>query len=305
MILDESSQVDSSSGGSLVLIKPQDVVAGDTNRIGSNLCSAQTVETNSGVCETEGKTLPATMIEQNKSNRFVLPAANDGTDDKDVDEPSQMFQETLYPLLGVVLANSNSSVTISQQKAENKDNLPIGHQSLSQEDSMNQDEKDVHSIDQHKHLQLAHDVPPVDTDTQTINQDNDPVDQDKESINQEQQSLDQDHEDNDNPFSHLLLFSDNDNTDDKPLRASKKKQWHKAKPKPPVGGRGKKTERVTPDSFVAVRFSSPELKHKLEVVQQHMTEMDKKLKPALIPLVKLHITLMTLRLSNDTSLIEK
>ena len=283
------------------MIKPQDVVTGDTNRIGSNLCSAQTVETNSGICETEGKIPPVTVIKQNKSDHFVLPVAADGTDDKDVDndEPSHVFQETFYPLLGVVVANGNSSVTTGQQKAENRDNLPVGDQ---QEDSVNQDEReDGHPIDQHKHL-VARDLPPVDTDMQSINHDEESVDQDKESVNQEQW---QDSENSDNPFSHLVLFSDNDDSDGKPLKASKKKQRCKTKSKPLGGGGSKKTERIIPDSFIAVRFSSPELRHKLEVVQQHMTEMDKKLKPTLIPLVKLHVTLMTLRLNNDGTLIEK
>lgn len=293
LTVQEPSQVDSLSGGSLVVIKPQDVVTEDTNPIGSSLCSVQTVETNSGTCETEGKTPPATVIKQNKSNRFVLPADDDGTGD--IDGPSHVFQETFYPLLGVIAANGNNSVMISQ-KAENKDDFPVGHQSLPQEESVDQDEhENVHFTDQHKHL-LACDVPPVDTDIQSINQE-------EESVDREQQSLDQDSEDNDNPFSHLLLFSDDD-TDSKPLKASKKKQWRKAKSKPPNDGR-RKTERITPDSFIAVRFSSPELRHKLGVVQQHMIEIDKKLKPTLIPLVKLHVTLMTLRLNNNTSLIEK
>ena len=274
------------------MIKPQDVVTDDTNPIGSNLCSVQTAETNSGACETEGKTPPATVIKQKKSNCIVLPADdNDGTDDR----PSHVFQETLYPLLGVVAGNGNNSVMTSQQQVENKDNFPVGYQSLPQEDSMDHDEhKDVHSTDQHKHL-LACDVL-VDTDVQSINQE-------EEFVDQEQQFLNQDSEDNDNPFSHLLLFSD-DNTDSKPLKASKKKRRHKAISKLPSDGR-RKTERITPDSFIAVRFSSPELRHKLEIVQRHMTEIDKKLEPTLIPLVKLHVTLMTLRLNNDTSLIEK
>ena len=268
------------------MIRPQDVVTDDTNPIGSNLCSVQTVETNSGTCETEGKTPPATVIKQNKSNRFVLPADDDGTDD--IDGASHVFQEK---------TNGNNSVMMSQQQTENKDNFPVDHQSLPREDSVDQHEhEDVHSTDQHKHL-LACDMLLVDTDVQSLNQE-------EMSVDQEQQSSDQDSEDNDNPFGHLLLFSD-DNTDSKPLKASKKKQRCKARSKPPSDGKTTSTGRIIPDSFIAVRFSSPELRHKLEVVQQHMTELDKKLKPTLIPLVKLHVTLMTLQLNNDTNLIEK
>lgn len=113
---------------------------------------------------------------------------------------------------------------------------------------------------------------------------------------------DQDSKNDDNPFSNLLLFSD-DNSDTVPVKTFKKQR--KAKSKPPSGSRRKKTERVIPDSFIAVRFSSPELRQKLGSVQRHMVEIDNNIKPTLIPLVKLHITLMTLRLNNDANLIDK
>ena len=102
-------------------------------------------------------------------------------------------------------------------------------------------------------------------------------------------------EDTSNPFSNLLLFSDSENDNPVTSKAAKRKERKiKSKQKP------KKPERRIPDSFVAVRFSSPEIKAKLQLAQQSMVESDKKLKPTLISLVKLHITLLTLQLSNET-----
>lgn len=286
MDIQESSQVDSSTGGSLNLIKPQDVITDGSNPIDSNLSSVQTMETNSGVCETEGKT-PSEVLFEQENRSLVLSDAKD----INIDET---LQETSIPLSDISLANSNSVVA-------KKDRLPVD-QSIPQGDSVGQDElcmgQDIHSIDQQRHS-TDQDVQPMDVDMQSVNQDKESSDQGC----QENQLLDQDSED-DNPFSHLLLLSDSDNNDNIPLKTSKKK-CRKAKPSSGGGGSRRKAERITPDSFVAVQFSSPELRHKLELVQQHMVKMDKKLKPTMIPLVKLHVTLMTLQLNNDESLIEK
>lgn len=303
MILQESSQVDFSSGGSLVLIKPQDVVTDDCNHIDSSPSSAQTVETNAGMCETEEKTPPVELFKQgDKMNHSTLPAAG-GSSIKGSDHSNAVIdersQETALPSSHPSLANN--SVTVDQQEtARDKAESPVD-QCLTQEDLVNQDEQpmdhDVHSTHQYEHSTNP-DVQTVDTDIQSINQD-------KESIDQ-RRSSDQDVEDDDdNPFSQLLLFSESENDDAVPLKTTKKKKQRKARSKLPAGGKRKKTERKIPDSFVAVRFSSPELRHKLELVQQHMVEIDKKVKPTLIPLVKLHITLMTLRLNNDPTLTEK
>ena len=299
MILQESSQVGSSSGGSLVLIRPQDVVTEDCNRIDSSLSSVQTMETDSGLCETEGKTPPAELFKQDdKSNRPVSPVTNIPTIEEDhIDEQSCIFQETV---IAPSLTNSNT-VTVGQQEVtKDKEELPVD-QYFPQGQPMNQDQQPMdehnHSMDQHV-CTAHHDTQSMDVDVQSINQDNESIDQKC----QEKHSLDQDSEGHDNPFSQLLLFSDSDDT--VPLKKSKKK-WRKTKSEPPARGRRKKTERKTPDSFVAVRFSSPELRQRLEVVQQHMVEMDKKLKPTLIPLVKLHTTVMTLQLNNDASLTAK
>jgi len=97
-----------------------------------------------------------------------------------------------------------------------------------------------------------------------------------------------------NPFNNLLLFSDSENDNPSTSKATKRKGCKiKSKQKP------KKPERKIPDSFIAVRFSSPEVKAKIQLAQQSMVESDKKLKPTLISLAKLHVTLLTLQLSNE------
>jgi len=106
-------------------------------------------------------------------------------------------------------------------------------------------------------------------------------------------------DDTSNPFSTLLLSSDSENDNPSTSKATKRKERKiKSKQKP------KKPERKIPDSFVAVRFSSPEIKAKIQLAQQSMVESDKKLNPTLISLVKLHVTLLTLQLS-DVTLIDK
>ena len=322
MMLQESNQVDSSSGGSLVLIRPQDVVTDDCNRIDSNLYSAQTVETNSSICETEGRTPPVGSFKQgNDSNGLVLPAAIESTversakHDVGIDEWSHVLQETALPLFDHSLANTDAAIVDQQQVTKDKEDSSLVEQCLSQGDSVDQGKQSVYE-EGHSKVSTDCDLLPMDIDMQSINQpvdqDKEVVDQDKEPIDQDEEtagqdcqeahSLDQNSEDDENPFSHLMLFSDNDSN---AVPQTSKKKRHKAKSKPHTGGKRKKTDRKIPDSFVAVRFSSPELRHKLGLVQQHMVEMDKKLQPTLIPLVKFHITLITLQLNNDASLTDK
>lgn len=281
------------------MIRPQDVVTEDCNRIDSSLSSVQTMETDSGLCETEGKTPPAELFKQDdKSNRLVSPVTNIPTIEEDhIDEQSSIFQETV---VAPSLTNSNTMTMGQQEVTKDKEELPVD-QYFPQGQPVNQDQQPMdennHSMDQHE-CSAHHDTQSMDVDVQLINQDKESIDQKC----QEKHSLDQDSKDHNNPFSQLLLFSDSD--DIVPLKKSKKK-WRKTKSEPPARSRRKKTERKTPDSFVAVRFSSPELRQRLEVVQQHMVEMDEKLRPTLIPLVKLHTTIMTLQLNNDTSLTAK
>ena len=292
------------------MAKPQDIVA---DSIDLSPSSVQTVETNFDTSETESSSSPLTVPIQNKSDCSAMLVVDDRTDDKvaDIDNQSHLFQEKFHPLIGVALGNIDDTVMMDQQEGQDNDDdvdndLPV-------EDAVDQDEQrsheNTHCSNQQKHS-LDHDVPPGDGDVHTINQDSKSLDQDKECFDQDEESLDQnnqDSEDDYNPFSHLQLFSD-DKSDGTPapLKTSKKRRRRKAKSKPTSGGDGrKKTEKIIPDSFVAVRFSSHDLQQKLEVVQQHMIAMDKKLKPTMIPLVKLHITLMTLQLNNDRSLIER
>ncbi|XP_065885903.1 A-kinase anchor protein 7-like [Dysidea avara] len=138
-------------------------------------------------------------------------------------------------------------------------------------------------------ISTSQDVTVDDNETMTVDEDNEIHDEDVHSSD----------EDTSNPFSNLLLFSDSENDNPVTSKAAKRKE-HKIKSKQ----KPKKPERRIPDSFVAVRFSSPEIKAKLQLAQQSMVESDKKLKPTLISLVKLHITLLTLQLSNET-LIDK
>ena len=320
MMLQESNQVDSSSGGSLVLIRPQDVVTDDCNRIDSNLYSAQTVDINSSICETEGRTPPVGSFKQgNEGNGSVLPAAIESAversakhDDVGIDEWSHVFQETTLPLFDHSLANTDAVIVDQQQVTKDKEDSSLVEQCLSVDQgkqSANEDSQSKVSIDCDllpMDIDMQSINQPVDQDKEVVDQDKEPIDQDEETAGQDCQeahSLGQNSEDDENPFSHLLLFSDNDN-DAVPQTTSKKKQ-RRAKSKPHTGDKRKKTDRKIPDSFVAVRFSSPELRHKLGLVQQHMVEMDKKLQPTLIPLVKLHITLITLQLNNDASLTDK
>jgi len=297
-ILQESSQVDSPSGGSLVVIKPRNVVTHDSNRIESTLFSAQTYKTNAGLRGMKEKTPPSMLIEQGS---YSAPSAdrccNERTHHYDFDSErySHLFQET-SPLSGASLANSSSSSV--QQGAKDEMSVDQALPQRSQDMSVGQDEqsmkKDTHSD--------GDDGPSVDCDVQSVDIDIQSTNQDKQSIDQDDQSVNQDGENN--PFSHLLLFSDDDNNDNGAIPSKTSKKKHR-KEKSSKNNRRKKTERRIPNSFIAVRFSSPELKQKLELVQQHMVEMDEKLGATLIPLVKLHVTLMTLQLNDDTSSIEK
>lgn len=257
----------------------------------SNLSSVQTLETDSGTHDTEAKLPPVKLVEQdNKPSDDE--STNERTDHSDVNidkssRSSHVFQQTSASII------NHNSMTMSQQEAANdQDKLSVDQSLPKVNQNDHSMDEDIQSTDQHEHS-VDHNAKSVDTDMQSTNPDEQCIDQDEQCINQ------------DNPFSHLLLFSDSDSdNNDVTLKTSVKKR-HKAKPKSPAGNRKKKTERKIPDSFIAVRFSSPELKQKLALVQEHMVEMNKKLKPTMIPLVKLHVTLMTLQLNNDVSLIEK
>lgn len=61
----------------------------------------------------------------------------------------------------------------------------------------------------------------------------------------------------------------------------------------------KKPKRITPNYFLAIRVSSPQIHSAIKVVQDSITTHNEELTPALIPLATLHLTLMVIHLEND------
>ena len=63
-------------------------------------------------------------------------------------------------------------------------------------------------------------------------------------------------------------------------------------------------EKLRPNAFVSVRIPSVQIREKLKEVQDAMLSCERKLKSTFVPLEKLHLTLMVLRLE-DTEMVEK
>jgi len=61
----------------------------------------------------------------------------------------------------------------------------------------------------------------------------------------------------------------------------------------------KKPKRITPNYFLAIRVSSPQIHSAIKIVQDSIATHNEKLTPALIPLETLHLTLMVTHLEND------
>ena len=61
----------------------------------------------------------------------------------------------------------------------------------------------------------------------------------------------------------------------------------------------KKPKRITPNYFLAIRVSSPQIHSAIKIVQDSITTHNEKLTPALIPLATLHLTIMVIHLEND------
>lgn len=61
----------------------------------------------------------------------------------------------------------------------------------------------------------------------------------------------------------------------------------------------KKPKRITPNYFLAIRVSNPQIHSAIKNVQDSITTHNEKLTPALIPLETLHLTLMVIHLEND------
>ena len=64
----------------------------------------------------------------------------------------------------------------------------------------------------------------------------------------------------------------------------------------------KKPKKITPNYFLAIRVSNPQIHSGIKIVQDSITTHNEKLTPALIPLATLHLTLMVIHLENDEQL---
>ena len=85
-------------------------------------------------------------------------------------------------------------------------------------------------------------------------------------------------------------------TDDgRKVRHGKRK--HRSSPN--EDGSSSKSQRIRPNSFVAVRISSPSIRKQIEHVQDRMIQNDVSLKRVMTSLNKLHITLMVLRMDTE------
>lgn len=61
----------------------------------------------------------------------------------------------------------------------------------------------------------------------------------------------------------------------------------------------KKPKRITPNYFLAIRVSSPQIHSGIKIVQDSITTHNDKLTPALVSLATLHLTLMVIHLESD------
>ena len=61
----------------------------------------------------------------------------------------------------------------------------------------------------------------------------------------------------------------------------------------------KKPKRIIPNYFIAIRVSNPLIHSGVKIVQDSILSHDEKLKPALIPLATLHLTLLVLHLEDE------
>ena len=61
----------------------------------------------------------------------------------------------------------------------------------------------------------------------------------------------------------------------------------------------KKPKRIMPNYFIAIRVSNPLIHSGVKIVQDSIVSHDEKLKPALIPLATLHLTLLVLHLEDE------
>ena len=88
-------------------------------------------------------------------------------------------------------------------------------------------------------------------------------------------------------------------TEDKEERRKVRRGKRKHRSAPNEDGSSSKSQRIRPNSFVAVRISSPSIRKQIEHVQNHMIQNDVSLKRVMTSLKKLHITLMVLRMDTE------
>ena len=70
----------------------------------------------------------------------------------------------------------------------------------------------------------------------------------------------------------------------------------------PSKSKAKKPKSPPPNSFIAVRIPSAEIRGKIKLIQDAMLERQKKVKSTFVSLDKLHITLMVLRVDDEETL---
>lgn len=66
----------------------------------------------------------------------------------------------------------------------------------------------------------------------------------------------------------------------------------------------KKPKRIMPNYFVAIRVSNPHIRSGVKIVQDSIVTHNEKLKPALIPLAMLHLTLLVVHLKDDDQILK-
>ena len=85
---------------------------------------------------------------------------------------------------------------------------------------------------------------------------------------------------------------------------NQKRKWRKKSKK--LGEEKEKVRKPPPNAFVAVRIASPDIRAKVEQVQEGLLAKDERLKATLVTPTRNHITLMVTRLNHkDTEEIEK
>ncbi|XP_033097996.1 uncharacterized protein LOC117101965 isoform X4 [Anneissia japonica] len=62
---------------------------------------------------------------------------------------------------------------------------------------------------------------------------------------------------------------------------------------------GNKNKKVAPNYFVAIQVSNPKIQRSLRQVQNHVLNVDEKLKDAMIPIPTMHLTIMVMHLANE------